>query len=93
MVVVAAAASNLLHTKNQNQINKPHLNYLTQMEKKTKQKCSYRVNYLNLWIFIFLYVSTKIKALICIKKAQKTHDDRNSGLSSPNEKKKEKKIA
>lgn len=36
--------------------------------------------------FYFLYVSTKIKALICIKKAQKTHD-RNSGLSPPNEKK------
>lgn len=34
VAAAAAAASNLLHTKNQNQINKPHFNYLTQMKKK-----------------------------------------------------------
>lgn len=57
--VLSSPTSNLSHTRNQNQINKPHFNYLTQKNKKKILSGMLLFKFL-----LFLYVSTKIKALI-----------------------------
>lgn len=54
----SSSLASLSHTKNKNQINKPHFNYLTQKKKKQNKNVPIRSvmsNFLNFYFFVCFY--------------------------------------